>query len=723
MRTRSRLVVGLIAVGLAATFLSLPGLTADDPARDPPKRARRKSEVARLRTEVEGLRAEVRRLTGMLEALNKKLDPRPAPASVTVRVVPSPVAPTSKPSAPSGQGELRVAETRELLAPGQPIRSVALSPDGRWAAAVGYSGAMHLWDLSTKREPTKIQLTMGSLNVAVFSPDCKTVYVGAGDGVSVVDVVAAKQVRTLSGAHSSVERLALSSDGKTLAAAGRTTVQFLDIATGQETKSAKVQLDSIRAIDLAPDGKLLCVGGYSNNSSTQVTYFVRLWDVDSGQNAFRLDHPVRTVFRGGRLSPDGRSIYLVGPDGSLTQWDVASEKLVRTFDRSATSVAVSADGKTLASATHDGTITLRDVASGRVLQSVTIDDHWPETIALSADGRSLVTFGTKHRVSLYRFATAAVSSTAATPKSASTAVPETKHGPKPVQQLRGHESFINTIAVSPDGKTVASGGHDYSLRLWNVETGEQLKNSKSTQSSGVVKDVAFLPDGKRLLVGGGLTRGMQRLAIWDVETWRPTVKFEGHDHTINTVAVSPDGNLAASGSNDATARIWDIATGKELHKLTAHTNAVLDIAFSSDGSTLATCSADGSLRLWDVSTGRELRKLPNYAQCIAFHPTKAQLVTGSGMIELWDYDKAARVRSLVGSTRSVGELCISAIGDRLLSAGRDGEVRLLNLDAGTTMLKVPAGDATHPSPVAFALQGRRVLTVSTENTIDVWAAP
>jgi len=218
---------------------------------------------------------------------------------------------------------------------------------------------------------------------------------------------------------------------------------------------------------------------------------------------------------------------------------------------------------------------------------------------------------------------------------------------------------VYSIAFSPDGQTLASGGCGQldangncargEIWLWDVATRQPLDQLLNNYAASVIS-VAFSPDGKTLAsdsceldTGGSCQRG--GIQLWDIATHPPQrALFGGHTNWVSSIAFSPDGQTLASGSDDATIILWNVATGKaRLSPLTGHTSAVLSIAFGgSDGTLLASGSSDGSVILWDVATGKRLGpSLTGHASrvnSVAFTPDGQTLASGGNdaTVILWD---------------------------------------------------------------------------------------
>ncbi|KAK3276423.1 hypothetical protein CYMTET_15499 [Cymbomonas tetramitiformis] len=255
------------------------------------------------------------------------------------------------------------------------------------------------------------------------------------------------------------------------------------------------------------------------------------------------------------------------------------------------------------------------------------------------------------------------------------------------------------LMLIADGKTVASGSRDGTVRLWDAATGEEQAVLRGHDQE--VLSVAFSADGKT--VASGSRDGTVRL--WDAATGKEQVALRGHDQKVLSVAFSADGKTVASGSQDGTVRLWDAVTGEEkaawrvLFRYGAreedddnHHHNCLVVAFSPDGNTVASGSMDHTLRLWDAATGEEkvLMHLPRDNQSgdltdhrihsVAFSPDGKTVAIGSTDNEVLLADAAPGSEQtalmLRGHDGKVYSVAFSVDGKTVVSGSQDGTVRL-----------------------------------------------
>ena len=314
---------------------------------------------------------------------------------------------------------------------------------------------------------------------------------------------------------------------------------------------------------------------------------------------------------------------------------------------------------------------------------------------------------------------------------------------------KGQSEAVFRVAFSPDSRTLASAGFiereagrlitKGTIRLWDVGTGALLKTLEG--NTDVVLSVAFSPDGRTLASGGFF--GMEdarmlegSIRLWDVSTGRLLKTLEGHEWGVNSVAFSPNGQTLASGSLDETIRMWDTLTGR--HKLTieGHTEAVLRVAFSPDGQTLASGSEDNTIRFWVVTTGEQLRSLkaPLVAvNSVAFSPNGRTLASG-GVTEssyvkttmrLWDVGTGKLLKLLEGHPflqslrRNVNSVAFSTDGSIIVGASEAYTIGFWDVKTGTH-LNTLEGHTGAVNSVAFSPDGRTLASGSDDGTILLW---
>jgi WD40 repeat protein len=236
-----------------------------------------------------------------------------------------------------------------------------------------------------------------------------------------------------------------------------------------------------------------------------------------------------------------------------------------------------------------------------------------------------------------------------------------------------------SVAFSPDGKKAVSTGdqHDQTVRLWDLETGKELKRFAGYRSP--ISGVTFSADGKRVLFGVFSDKTMRLL---DVESGKEIQRFEGHTEGVHGIALSADGKRSLSGSYDSTVRLWDNETGKELKRLEGHKGAVAAVAFSPDGKrAVAGGGGDYAIKLWDLETGKEIRRMeaPARVHALAFSKDGRRIASANyegHTVSLWDAETGKELHRFAGHTSDVYDVAFSADGRFLVSGGEDNTVRV-----------------------------------------------
>ncbi len=289
---------------------------------------------------------------------------------------------------------------------------------------------------------------------------------------------------------------------------------------------------------------------------------------------------------------------------------------------------------------------------------------------------------------------------------------------KEMRQFTGHTGWVNGCAFSNDGRLILSASSDHTLRLWDSDTGRQIR--QFTGHTGGVNSCAFSNDG-RLILSASNDR---TLRLWDSDTGRQIRQFTGHTKWINSCAFSNDSRLILSASSDHTLRLWDSDTGRQIRQFTGHTGGVKSCAFSNDGRLILSASSDKTLRLWDSDTGRQIRQFAGHTigvKSCAFSNDGRLILSASSdkTLRLWDRDTGEEIRQFTGHTGWINS-CAFLNDDRLiLSVSGDGTLRLWDRDTGRQIRQF-AGHTDWVNSCAFSNDGRLILSASSDNTLRLW---
>jgi WD40 repeat protein len=472
----------------------------------------------------------------------------------------------------------------------------------------------------------------------------------------------------------------------------------------------------VPSVAWSADGKRIASGGRDG--------VIRVWDAETMREQAVLHGHTRAVMSVA-ISHDGRHILSASWDATVRWWDVETATQLRRFDDSAQvdCVALTPDGRRFLSGNHSRLIRLWDLETGAELRRFEGHTYTIGAVAFSRDGRRVLSGGYDYTVRLWDVESA-----------------------KQLHRLQGHTGQVRAVAFSPNGRLALSGNlygtkdnRDYpptdcDLRLWDVETGRELRRFQGHES--LVEGVAFSPDNQYALS----CSWDGTLRWWDVATGKELRRFVGKVGPLHCVALSPDGRRAVSGGQDGCVRLWDVASGKEVRPVTGPTGLAYQVAFSPDGSHLLAAGVDQIVRLWDIGLRKEPRRFEGHtdpvisvalspdgrralsASCthLPFVPQPANSDRTTGPWRLWDVPTGKEIRRFSGpSTLGAGSAAFSPDGRRALTSCRS-QLLLWDVDSGHQLGTLPGHPGSAVVSVAFSPDGRRALSAGGDGTVRLW---
>lgn len=518
------------------------------------------------------------------------------------------------------------------------VNALAYSPNGRYLGSGDNDGNAYLWDASDCHMLRSYTGAFGTIGAVAFSPDGTLFATGSYDAqIRIYDVASAALVAPLTLQSDAIRALAFSPDGRLLASGSQDrSVVIWDLVEAQVLHHFSNEYqDAANALAFSPDGSALVAGSLDG--------MMRVYSLSD----FHLIHQetISTGLSSVAFTPDGKTL-LAGTFGlvaaySYPDFSPISRELVQhngttAYQYYVAETTFSADGQQVITA-GDNAVMLWDTATGRFLRTLAFSPAPMNDAAISRDGRYVAIGGDDNLIRLWDLQT----------------------GGDP-RILSGHSDDVVTLAFSPDGTRLASGSgsFDGSVRIWDTADGALLSTLYGLYTD--VLDVAFTPDG-RYVIGGSL---YSSLIVWDVNTGEPVRQFYDAGRIL-TIAVLPDSRAFFTGDDNGYVSLWDIDTGGLLSQK-SFDGAVWRVAVSPNGQYVFIGSDPGRAEIYPVSAWRSDTELPaatrtfyvgsSYVRAAAFSPDNQQMVLGyaDGSVGLWYVDPKEILR--VVCDRLAGDL-------------------------------------------------------------------
>lgn len=667
------------------------------------------------------------------------------------------------------------------------IRFLAFSPDDRLLVSTGEDGSLNVWDLHSQRAVGVFRGHRGEANSAGFAPSGETLFsTGSDRTIRIWDTNTSHCPWKSNSTFRPAGPLAFSSDGRLLIAAGvDASVHLIDCADARTLRVLRGWYGACRAVAFSPDNGELATAGDDGR--------IRLWDKSSGQMKSVIggnNGPIQSL----AYSPDGRWLASAAEDGRIGVWRRATGQLAAALEGQAgTSVkpVFSGRGEILAAVVDAKTIRLWNIPSFQRRADLK-HDAIVSFASFLRDGKTLMTYaeGSHHlwdsdagkekpRVDFSEnpgshFDLACDCDVLARQDGTGIYLSEASSNRISVRIQYAFGNAEGTIALSPNGKTLAVARRDAVLQLWDRNTWKVRDIHDRPPAS--VRSLSFSPDGNTLVGGTSelenanalewkfLDMAMSRSVLRDVRDtvrgWRVVdgsseIGLPHADSLVShpAVAFAPDGQILASGADDGSVSLWDRSRGERRARLLVSRRSrsylpqVVDralklglpifadfesdrmraLAFSPDGQLLVAACIDGLVQLWHLPSGRQWTALPGEftdISCLVFSPdSRALAVPNGSQIEIWDVaDRAGqprRSRTIRGPEATVRCLAFSRDGRWLASGSDDWNIHLRRAETGEEVSRFQ-GHTARVSALAFSADGKTLASGSWDGTVRLW---
>jgi serine/threonine-protein kinase len=565
---------------------------------------------------------------------------------------------------------------------GYPLSCIAVHPEEKFIAtgSVGDS-TIRFGDIATLRELKTVRVPSGGQLYALkFSPDGKTLASGGNDKlVRLWDVETGKALKVLAEHKNTVFCLAYSRDGKFLASGGQDGVVLIwDVEKGAKVKELKLDGQGARSVEFSPDGKTLLTGGNIGDGTVRLWDLT----TGKGTLVLDCNPTIRdrTAYVSAAFSPDGKEIVTGASDRTVRLFQTSDRKeIFKSADQGTpvVSIAYAPDGTTFSSGYANGavhvwsraervvrfpaagfnahhTLTYYPKAKRLLYSSADTMQLWDTearaeirptyghssvgtSVVFSPDGQYVLSAsGGDHTARLWELQINKELRRLTCYHGAATLSPDGRFALCPggggemvtlfdlkddrAFNFQGEmSSFYTCVAVSPDGRYIAAGGHDKIARVWDVGSGKKVH--RIPDHKNVLRAVLFMPRPGQLLTGALLD---DTIRLWDLPSGEQVREFYLAGGLRSGLSLSRDGRSLVAGNANGQIALWDLRDPAKAPKALrqGHKGAVLGVSLAANGSRFASSGEDGKVLLWEAGSSQPtlLAQLPWQVPAVAISP-------------------------------------------------------------------------------------------------------
>jgi WD40 repeat protein len=670
------------------------------------------------------------------------------------------------------------------------INDLAMTPDGKLLISSSTDNTVKLWSMPEGRWLTTLPAHPDNVSDLAVTPDGGMLITACGDALRLWSLPEGRLLALMDEHTDAINAIAITPDGRTLISSGDDkTIRFWSLPEGRLLATLEGLNSPTHFLAVAPNGKRLVSGGKNSR--------LRLWSLPERRLLTRLDGNYAAC----AIAPDSRAMIAHG-SSDIELRSLEDGRLLSTVKvgYDVHSLAVSPDGKLLVAASREN-VRLWSLPEGTLLRTAQPGSYNPLRFAFSADGRMLLAWAEYDSPRLWSLpdlqltarlqADSNMRAARFTPdgrqlltgqSSGSLAFwnaqpiafqsylfdPVFTASKPPDKTIRAHKEGITALAISPDGKTLASASHDNLTKLWSLPGGQLLATLEGHKEG--VNDIAITPDSKTYITAGN----DKTIKLWSAPDTpsapvaapskksakqaapqktskaapqkaapkgRLLATLEGHQSGVRKLLLSVDGKTLVSIDQSHAVKTWLLPEGRLLGALAEQKGEMLDAAITPDGKLLVTASNERDTRnnrnnyavkLWSLPEGQPLATLnavEGEVQSLAIAPDGKLLAMSAGdyAISLWELPSGRLIGSFEQKESSTRALTFAPDGKLLAAGMRDNSIELWSLPEGRMLARLEENRRENygreRASLTFTPNGQRLLSSTRYDSVKLWSAP